>query len=751
MPDVAAGKYTIRIEQKNFEMSEISIEVKSGSPPEPMHITLHVATVHEKVIVVIGLGDRLTGYSATNATSATKLEAPILETPLAIQVVTRETLDNRQTFTLMDAVTDNVSSVSHTVQFYDDFTVRGFNVGASLYRDGLIIQDVTGLDTGNVQSVEVLKGPAAVLYGRLEPGGIISINTKRPLMDSYYSLEEEAGSFGETRTTLDATGALTREHKLAYRVGLAYNQANSFRDFVSSQNIFVAPTISYKPFERFRLNVGGEYHNLNFLDDESGIPAIGDRPANIPISRFLGEPSAPHNTQNRGLFAYDWTLGLWKNWNVVNRLSYNDVDYFQRAAIIASINEATGEATRFVWSPWDFYRRTLATNIELSGKFSTGSFQHYVLIGFDYRRYGQEGYQFSGYTVGPINIYNPVYTGITTSGPITNCCYSTDYEGWKGLYFQDLISFAHDKLHLLLGGRQDWAYIGFGNGNGSYVQANGPYDPSTGSGFVESHDTAFSPRLGLVYQPKPWLSLYGNYAKSFGATNALPFPGQPLFPPETGTQYEGGVKTQFFHKHVSASTAFFNITKTNVLTLLPGGIFAVPLGEIRSRGVELDVTGQLNRNWNVVGTYDHDDAIVVKGSNVSAFSPAAPGNRLESVPANAGNLWLKYDFLRRLNGLSLGAGVASIGQRQGDNANDFQLSGYARFDAMIGYHFSPEFLPRARNLTLQLNVRNLLDKTYYESSTGFGTYSPDPTVNSRITFITPGAPRNFLVALRVEF
>jgi iron complex outermembrane receptor protein len=751
MPDVAGGKYTIRIEQTNFETSETPIDVGPNSPSELIHITLHVAAVRETVKVTADLGDRLTGYSAKDATSATKLDTPILETPLATQIVTRETLDDRQTITLMDAVSDNVSSVSHTVQFYDDFTIRGFNVGQSIYRDGLIIQDVTGLETANVQSVEVLKGPAAVLYGRLEPGGIVSINTKRPLMDSYYSLEEEAGSFGETRTTLDATGPLTQDHKLAYRVGLAYNQADSFRDFVSSQNIFVAPAISYQPFERFHLNIGGEYQNLNFLDDESGIPAIGNRPAKIPISRYLGEPSTRHNGQNRGLFAYDWTLGLSKDWSLVNRLSYNDVTYSQLAAIVATFNEVTGDMTRSVWSPADFFRRTLATNLELTGRFSTGQFHHYVLVGFDFRRYAEEGYQYNGYTVGPINIYDPVYNGITASGPITNCCYSTDHEGWEGLYFQDMISFAHDKLHLLLGGREDWAYIGYGNGNSSLQQANGSYDPSTGFGFVKSHDTAFSPRLGLVYQPKPWLSLYGNYTKSFGATNALPYPGQPLFPPETGTQYEGGVKTEFFHKRVSASTAFFNITKTNVLTLLPGGIFAVPLGEVRSRGVELDVTGQLNRNWSVVGTYDHDDALVVKGANVSSFSLAAPGNRLESVPANAGNVWLKYDFLRRLNGLSLGAGLAAVGQRQGDNANDFQLPGYARFDGMIGYHFTPEFLPRARNLTLQVNVRNLFDKTYYESSTGFGTYSPDPAINSRITLITPGAPRNFLVAMRVEF
>jgi iron complex outermembrane receptor protein len=464
----------------------------------------------------------------------------------------------------------------------------------------------------------------------------------------------------------------------------------------------------------------------------------------------LGEPSAPHNRQERGLFGYDWTLALWKNWNLVNRLSYNDVNYFQRAAIIGSINEETGDATRYVWSPAGFFRHTLATNLDLTGKFSTGPFHHSVLVGFDARGYSQEGRGLTGYSVGPINIYDPVYTGIT-AGTVTPSGFSTDYEGWKGLYVQDMISFAHDKLHLLLGERYDCAQIGYGSGNDSYAETNGPYDPATGFGFVNSHDKAFSPRMGVVFQPKTWLSLYGNYTKSFGATNALPYPGQPPFPPETGKQYEAGVKADFFNKRVSASTAFFNITKTNILTLLPGGIYAVPLGEVRSRGVELDVNGRLNRYWSVVATYDHDDAIIVKGANVNAFSTGTPGNRLESVPANAGNLWLKYDFGQVLHGLTLGTGLAAVGQRQGDNANDFQLPGYARFDAMIGYHFAPEFLRHAKSVSLQLNIRNVLDKTYYESSTGFGTYNPDPTLNTRSTLIAPGAPRNFLVSMRVEF
>ena len=750
------GHYVLQVESDRFQTAHIDIIVSSTATRQEslsmsLLIKMRVASVQQSVNVTATIGDRLTGYVAETATTAFKTDTPILETPLAVQVVTRETLDDRQTFSIVSATTENVSSVFTTPQYYDDIIVRGFDTNVTTYRDGLVVQAVTDQETANVQSIEVLKGPAAVLYGRMEPGGVVNIVTKRPLPESYYSFQEEAGSFNQTRTSIDATGPLTHDDKFGYRLDVAYLSEDSFRDYIGTQNAFLAPTINYRASERFRLNVEGEYQNTRFNDDENGIPAIGQRPANIPISRYLGEPSLPRNWQSRPFVAYDWVFEISKHWSLTNRASYNPVHYFQRGAIIGSIDEQTGDAQRYLWNA-DMYRHTAATNLDLTGRVTTGPFEHSILLGFDHRYYYQRGIGLSGYTIADINIYDPVYTGLGVSGPITVSGYGTDGEGWTGVYLQDMVSFADGHLHLLLGGRYDWAQIGFGSSPNSFAEANGPYNPSTGIGFQNSRDRAFSPRIGLVYQPRAWLSLYGNYTNSFGFTGGLPFPGQPPFPPEIGKQYEAGVKAEFLNKHLAAATAFYNITKSNILDVLPGGLYAIPIGLVRSRGVELDVTGRINANWSLVANYSHDDALIVKGVTDARFeSSGPPGNRFASVPPNAANLWLRHDFANRVKGLRIGAGSALVGQRQGDNENDFQLPGYGRIDAMVGYQFAPSFLHRGKNLSFQLNVRNLLNKSYFESGSGFGAYSADPTQNTRVAQGFPGTKRNFLASTRLEF
>ncbi|MGI8568534.1 MAG: TonB-dependent siderophore receptor [Methylocella sp.] len=185
-----------------------------------------------------GLGGRFTGYTVDLETPAVagKDNTPILQAPFSIQVVPREVLDDQQAISVIDAVTYNVSSVQPGADnFYDGFTIRGFDVRASTYRNDLRDPFITHLETANLQSIEVLKGPAAMLFGRLEPGGIVNLVVKRPLDVPYYSIQEQAGSFGLTRTTVDATGPLTDDKTWLYRLNLDYSHTNSFRNFVTNQ------------------------------------------------------------------------------------------------------------------------------------------------------------------------------------------------------------------------------------------------------------------------------------------------------------------------------------------------------------------------------------------------------------------------------------------------------------------------------------------------------------------------------------
>ena len=226
-------------------------------------------------------GGRITGYNATSATSALKMDTPILQTPVAVQVVTRETMDDQQAITVADSIMTNSSGVQPYASYTEEYKVRGFTTWP--YRNGLQQFSTNYIDTANVQSIGVLKGPAAILYGRVEPGGIIDIVTKRPLETPYYSVQEQIGSYGLTRTTVDATGPLTADKSLLYRFNGDYYR-EELRSAISSNDrqVFLAPTISWRPIEQFKINVDFEYQHRVYVDDYPLFPAVGGAPAQIP-------------------------------------------------------------------------------------------------------------------------------------------------------------------------------------------------------------------------------------------------------------------------------------------------------------------------------------------------------------------------------------------------------------------------------------------------------------------------------------
>ncbi len=306
----------------------------------------------------------------------------------------------------------------------------------------------------------------------------------------------------------------------------------------------------------------------------------------------------------------------------------------------------------------------------------------------------------------------------------------------KGIYAQDLISAWDDSVHLLIGGRYDWAAL-----NSCFSTVSASDCKSNPANVTDVLDKAFSPRIGLVYQPVPWLSFYGNYTTSFGLNNGLSNVTHASLPPEKGLQWEGGVKAEFFDKRLSASMAFYDIARTNVSLAIPGTPFSEVAGAVESKGVEFDMTGRINENWSLIANFSHDDVRVKDGS---PFDPNDPtdvndenfiaGKLFPGVPTNAGNLWAKYEALGDFKGLSVAGGFNEIGSAQGDNANSFQLPRYTLVNGMISYR-----LPwQQAKITAQLNINNITNTTYY------------PTATSRYV-IPVGAPRAILGSLRVEF
>ncbi|HEY8063907.1 MAG TPA: TonB-dependent siderophore receptor [Methylosinus sp.] len=682
-------------------------------------------------------GGRETGYNQTGPVSASKTNIPILETPYAVQIVPRETMDDRQAVTVLDALFTNVSSISGAAGYYDSLVIRGFDSGGQLYRNGLRQQNTSNFETTNLQSIEVLKGPAAMLFGRVEPGGLINFVPKRPQSTPYYSIQEQAGAFGTTRTSINATGPLTADKTLLYRLNTSYLDKNHFQPNVWQGNLLVAPTITWKPTDRFTLNIDGEYHRVYFTD-VSTIPAIGFRPAKVPISTYLIDPTFAAkfpNFQERTLFAFDWTYEFADDWRMTNRFAYTNVDYRQRGPGLDSLNEATGEIQRSMWlvpvpgaPDSTYYRRSYATNIDLEGKARTGPFTHRLLAGFDYYGFESRSHGHCCDSISSINLYNPVYT------PIVGEAFTANYrvsqkEKWTGLYLQDQISFWDDRVQLLLGGRHDWA-----ESSRASTFDSEPF-AITDARRVIVPLSANSPRVGLLLRPLPWLSLYGNYTRSYGASNGIDSQNRPL-KPQIGVQFEGGVKAELLDGKLTATLAYFDIEKKNLTVPVANTQFVTTVGAARSNGVEFDVTGRIDDNWSVIATFSHLDARITRDDD-SSGGGGDTGKRLSSVPHNTGNLWAKYQASGEFEGLTLGGGVY-VDKAFGDNANSFELPAYARVDAMASYKFKAALLSFAPDLTFQINVTNLLDTTYYQGA------------NGRMS-ITPGAPRAFLASIRAEF
>ena len=258
-----------------------------------------------------------------------------------------------------------------------------------------------------------------------------------------------------------------------------------------------------------------------------------------------------------------------------------------------------------------------------------------------------------------------------------------------GVYAQDFVSFLDGKLHLLFGGRHDWVAIRNGYSAQSIEIARMPYNALSGEGSRDGYDTAWSPRLGAVVQPEPWVSFYFSYSRSFGATNALPTPGQPIFPPQKALQYEAGAKAELLDGRLTATGAYFDIYKSGIVQTIAGTQFSQPVGLARSTGVEFELAGRIDDNWSVTGTFAHTHARIVQDQT------GQQGNRLQNAPFNEGSLWLKYGPHGVLRGLGLAAGFQAVGERQGDNNSSFQLPAYTIANAMATYRFEPDFLPLA--------------------------------------------------------
>ncbi|WP_334976782.1 TonB-dependent siderophore receptor [Nostoc sp.] len=666
-------------------------------------------------LVVTGEQD---GYSVPDSTTATKTDTPQRDIPQSIQVIPQQVIKDQQITRISDAAR-NVSGV--TVQggfagLVDNYNIRGFSTYNNL-RDGFFSEgSFTLTNSTNIERIEVLKGPASVLYGQFEPGGVVNYVTKKPLDYPYYSAEFTAGSFSTYRPSLDFSGPLNSDKSILYRLNVAYENSGSFVDFLNEKVFSIAPALTFKLGDATTLTFQYEYLNADrtFYDGLLPDPNV----FNVPINRFLGEPGDYYSAQSH-IINLTLNHSFNKNLRLRSAFSVKLTDGDDLAFRPDSL-DADGRTVlrRYAVDRSLYHNYSLQT--DLIGNFNTGSVQHQVLLGLEWNK-DLEGFDFlrSSASVTPsIDLFNPVYG----ASPPPEFDEASERERYGrdtiAFYLQDQVTLLPN-LKLLVGGRYD-----FINRKNTIQPLDVLGNNQIGDQSVDRfYNEAFSPRVGIVYQPIEPISIYASYSRSFNPSDSRTVDGTQL-PPERGTQYEVGLKAELIKDRLSATFAAYDITKENVATTDQNNPdYSIAAGEVKSRGLEFDVSGQILTGWNVIASLFHNDVFVSKDNTLPV------GDSLVNAPGVGGSLWTTYEIQDgNWKGLGFGGGVFYTGDREAELPNTFKIPSYVRADATIFY--------KRDNWRVGLNFKNLFDTQYYDSQ-GY--------------YLRPGAPLTVLGTFSVQF
>ena len=667
-------------------------------------------------------------YQAPERASSTKSDAPLLLTPQSIQVVPRAVLNDQKALTLTDAVR-NVSGVGSDFGFNGSaqplLILRGFQTTSmtasgsmsgmsAYYINGVKVQGVP-LNMANVDSVEVVKGPASVLYGRSEPGGLVNVVPKALSAQNRLGLEQTFGQYGLSRSLIEGGGALNADQTLLGRASLSYERSDSNRDFVENRLGAFSGTLAWVPKADTRVALTLD-HNAQKYRNDFGIPADGNRPADLPRSRQYNDAPELSSMTSDSLLL-DAQTRLDANWTLKGRVvsmraKTHEVDvwpYRENYGLAAETCDNSGGLNRlcryyFYVRPDGRVKLDQAT-LDLSGDVRIGGLQHKLLAELDHYR-GRKTGDLYFTQINSVDVFNPVLgsaPALDTSFPIP----VDDHNQWTSLTLQDQVSFGGG-WHAVIALRHD--------------RTEALYSLTPGT---EPNKQSFTtPRLGLVWEFQPNQTVYAQYQDSIAANNGRDPSGAAL-EAERARQIELGWKQTALGGRLNTTVAVYELVKRNRadFSLYP---IVTTVGEARSRGLEVDAIGQVSAQLALMASYTYLDAKVTK-------DPIYQGTRLANTARHAGSLWGRYMFDEQW---AAGAGLFFQSQRQGDNANSFQLPGYGRVDAMASYAFKAG----SGKGSVQLNLKNVFDKVYYSGS--------HPLVKD---WIQPGTPRTASVTLRLDY
>ncbi|BEP64898.1 pseudopaline transport outer membrane protein CntO (plasmid) [Variovorax sp. V213] len=664
-------------------------------------------------------------YHADEAAGA-KTDLPLRELPQSVRVVSRQAIDDLGA-TRLDDVLDYVGGVSRQNNFgglWDNFAIRGLpgneNTGMATLLNGFSSNRGFNAprDLAGVERIEFLKGTAAALYGSSEPGGTLNIVSKRPLWKAAHSVEGYLGSHGLKRGAFDSTGPIGEN--FAYRLNVAVEDRESFRDHVSARREVIAPAFTWKLGRDTVLEYSGEFlRHATPLD--RGVVAVGNRLGAIPRSRFLGEPAdgdvTVENQTHQFILSHEWNSA----WRSRLGLSYRNTSlngFSTEASALGANNATLTRQRRFR----DFDSNDIALQAELQGTIRTGAVEHELLFGLESFRFSMDSIMLRANPTAArpyaIDIYNPVY-GQLQPVPGRNTD-TLEHQRNTAFYMQDAIKLAPE-WRLVAGVRVD-----------NYRQS---LENRIAGTTARQDPSSTSPRIGLSWLPTPQWTFYANAGRSFRPNVGSDVAAQG-FEPETGRALELGAKWESTDRRMGATAALFDIRKRNVLTSDPVNAgYSTAAGEILSRGFEFDFAGQLTTNWRLNASLVLNDVEITKDNTL------AIGGRLLNVPRANGSVLAVYENAFA-NGqrYGIGGGVTHVGKRLGQARTQadakaatpsFELPSYTTAKLVAYWRINSA-------LRVTLDVDNLFDSTYYASS------------YSRL-WVTPGTARTITVGLQAKF
>ncbi|MTV16356.1 TonB-dependent siderophore receptor [Bradyrhizobium elkanii] len=647
----------------------------------------------------------VTGYLASQSVTATKTDSPVLTTPQSISIVTQDQIQAQGAQNITEALryTPGVTIESFGANaFFDEFKLRGFT--APRYLDGLRLPTdtttfaVPRIETYGLERIEVLKGPSSGLYGQSDPGGLLNLVSKRPIGRPHYEIEGAFGSFDRFQGAFDIGGPADKDGRFLYRIVGLGRDSNSQTDFVQDNKLFIAPSFTWRPTYDTSFTVLSQYQKVDNKGYQQYVPGqvsfLPNPNGHIPYSRYLGEPGLD------GYHLEQFAVGYAFEHRFDNIFQFRqNLRYAQVSNDLASVRTEGMMTDRLVARSYNYVKAN-AANVALDNQlqvdFATGPLVHKVLAGVDYfDLWANTDYRTT--PIAPIDAYSPVYgTAVPPASSLAPFILRDDRQSQLGAYLQDQIKL--DRWTLTMSGRQDWVSSGF--------TSMAFYPPA---GHYSRDDSAQTGRIGLSYLFDIGLAPYASYATSFTPNLGADSAGRS-FRPTTGEGAEVGVKFKPNGSNFMVTAAAFDIRQQDVLTADPiNPLFNVQTDAVRVRGLELELKGNLTREFEITAGYTHLDPRVT--TSIAGYA----GKYMMNTAQDQGAVWGKYTWYDgALAGLGLGLGVRYVGETYGDNFNTFVIPSYALLDASVSYDFA-YLRPDLKGWKAQVNVTNLTDHFYVAS------------------------------------